>query len=618
MINVKNLLKLITYQENSQREGFVLEETVHDHPKSAKGESSPGGEDSHGQREAQAEPAPQKKAPAVRRAFKKPIRPADKANHKQKKKENGAAGESQPAPTSSQTMGEPPISNLSVSASLAENRKIIKKLYGLPANKDIVVRDIVLGTSPAIDGFIVFIDGLVDKSIQNLLLQALMLFAVRPVPAERGQLATYVKEKMLPGNQVVLKSRFNDILNAVNYGDTALFLEGCAEAVLVETKGWEHRGVDLPTVEQVVRGPHEAFSETLRTNTALIRKIIKNENLTTELLTVGSRNRALVAIMYQRDLANPALVAEVKRRISSIKTDRIIDSGMLEEMIMDTPYNLTPTILATERPDRVASGIIDGRVAIIVDGSPYVLLVPATMYEMLHTGEELYSRWQLGTFIRLLRALAFNLSFLLPGLYLAVVLFHHEMIPTELLLAIAGNRERVPLPSLVEVLLMEISFELIREAGLRIPGAMGTTIGIVGALVLGQAAVQANIVSPVLVILVAVTGLAGFAIPYYSLAFSLRIYRFYYIILGATLGFFGIACGLFTQIVLTANLKSFGVPYLAPIGPRTVPGADVVTRLPLFFHEKRPDYLNPQDITSQPDIARGWLEPPAKDGGKDY
>ncbi|OPX90457.1 MAG: Spore germination protein B1 [Pelotomaculum sp. PtaB.Bin104] len=606
MSTLKNMLKLITYQENTQQEGFVLKESADDSHNNSKG-GSPPGRQAPGNSQSDAAPAHQGKAPAPRRAFKKPIRPTNKANQKQKKKENSGAEENQPEPASN---------NLSVSASLAENRELINKLYGLPENKDIVIRDIVLGTSPVIEGFIVFIDGLVDKSIQNLLLQALMLFAVRPIPPGKGQLAAYVKENMLPGNQVAVQSRFSDILKAINYGDTALFLEGCAEAVVMETKGWEHRGVDRPSIEQVVRGPQEAFSETLRSNTSLIRKIIKNENLTTEYLEVGARNRALVAIMYQRDIANPALVAEVKRRISSIKTDRIIGSGMLEEMIMDTPYNLTPTILATERPDRVASGIIDGRVAIIVDGSPFVLLVPATMYEMLHTGEELYSRWQLGTFIRFLRALAFMTSFLLPGFYLSVVLFHHEMIPTELLLAIAGNREKVPFPSLVEVLMMETAFELIREAGLRIPGAMGSTIGIVGALILGQAAVQANIVSPVLVILVAVTGLSGFAIPYYSLAFSLRIYRFFYIALGATLGFFGIAIGLFTQIIITANLKSFGVPYLAPIGPRTVPGADVVTRLPLFFHEKRPDYLNPQDITSQPDVSRGWLR--QKDGGKNH
>ncbi|OPY58941.1 MAG: Spore germination protein B1 [Pelotomaculum sp. PtaU1.Bin035] len=604
---LNNLLKMITYQENTDREGFVLEETADDGHAARQSEPSP---------ESEAVPQYGEKASAGRRAFKKPVRPANKAGCKPRRIEDGSvAGEGRPDQASCQAKSEQPANNLSVSASLEENREIVGKLYGLPVNRDIVVRDIVIGASPAINGFIVFIDGLVDKSVQDLLIQALMFFAVRPAPPEKGKLAAYVKDRLLPGNQVSVQSRFRDVLDAVNYGDTALFLEGCAEAVLVETKGWEHRSVERPTIEQMVRGPQEAFGETLRSNTALVRKLVKNENLTTEFLNVGARNRVNVAVMYMRDLADPALVAEVKRRVGSIKTDFIVDSGMLEEFIQENPYNLNPTIMATERPDRVAASIIDGKVALAVDGSPFVLIMPVTMYEMLHTGEEIYSRWQFGTFIRYLRALAFYLAFLLPGFYLAVILFHHEMIPTELLLAIAGNREKVPFPSLIEVLLMEISFELIREAGLRIPGVMGSTIGIVGALILGQAAVQANIVSPILVILVAVTGLSSFAIPYYSLAFALRIYRFFYIILGATLGVFGIAAGLFTQAILTANLKSFGVPYLAPAGPRTVAGADVVARLPVFFHENRPDYLNPQDITRQPEVSRGWLI--RKDGGKD-
>lgn len=571
---LKTFLELISYRENLNREGFVLKETKDDKKNESKNDHKSTEEE---------------KPQSGRRAFKKPVRPLVMQKE------------------------EPAGKYESVSASLQENKEIIEKLYGLPDNKDIIVRDFVIGTEPCISCFAVFIDGMTDKTVQDLLFQALMAFADQPAPADKGKLAEVVKEALLPGNQVKTVSNFQDILDAVNYGDTALFLNGCAEAVLVETKGWEHRGVERPISEQIVRGPQESFTETLRANTSLLRKLIKNEQLTTEYLKVGTRDNTYVAIMYLRDLANPDLVKEVKRRIESVKTDYILDSGVLEQFIEDHPYNLNPTVLATERPDRTASKILEGRVAILVDGSPYTLSVPATLYEQLHSGEEIYSRWQFGTFIRFLRGLAFLLSFLLPGIYLAVVLFHQEMIPTELLLAIAGNRERVPFPSVVEVLLMELSFELIREAGLRIPGIIGTTIGIVGALILGQAAVQANIVSPILVIIVAVTGLSSFAIPYYSLAFTLRIYRFIYIALGVTLGFFGISMGLFAQIMLTANLKSFGAPYLAPMGPRTAPGADIVTRLPVFFHERRPDYINPQDITRQPRVSRGWIE---QDGGK--
>ncbi len=574
MKTLKTFLEMISFRENLDREGFILQEfkdeQIKDHDREGKEENKETSDKPH----------------LKKRNFIKPRRPAE-IHHSELSQKTDSA-----------------------SPYLEENRQAISKLYGLPDNKDIITRDFFLGRNPAYKGMAVFIDGMTNNTIQDLLFQALLLFAVPP-EGDKGKLAAIVLEELLPGNQVKVISSFKDILAAVNMGDTVLFFDGCAEVIEVETKGWEHRSVENPITEQVIRGPQEAFNETLRTNTALLRKIIKNENLTTEFFIVGQRSQTPVAVMYLRNLANPTLVDEVKRRIKSIKTDYIFDSGVLEQFIEDHPYNLHPTTLATERPDRAASKILEGRVVIIVDGSPFVLTVPSTIYEQLHTGEELSIRWQFGTFIRWMRILAFFLSLLLPGLYLAVVLYHQEMIPTELILAIAGNREKVPFPSIVEVLLMELSFELIREAGLRIPGVMGSTIGIVGALILGQAAVQANIVSPILVILVAVTGLASFAIPYFSLAFTLRIYRFIYIALGAMLGFFGISMGLIAQLFLAANLKSFGVPFLAPTGPKTADWTDIISVAPAFFHERRPDYLNPQDMMRQSQVSRGWI----RDGG---
>lgn len=649
---LQRMLKMISYQENLDCEGFILKETKDDRKKSgpekqdkdkegrakgSEGEESaqennierqyneegeqeqkgqPGepaqdkkSEDYAGRQDVQGDKAKEGRAgkqaagksedgkqPPSRKGMKRPLRPSEI------KKGEGGKEKSQ-----EKTGDYPPMST-----SLKENRETIQKLYGLPENKDIVVRNFVLGTQPPVKGFAVYIDGLTDKAIQDLLFQALMLFT-DDRPSNVGKLIEYVKERLLPAHQISVHGTIREVLDAVNFGETAIFLEHCADALTVETKGWEHRNIDRPVIEQIIRGPQEAFGENLRANTALIRKKLKSENLVTEMTKIGIQNRNDVAIMYLRHIANPDLVTEVKRRLDSIKIDYLADSGVLEQLLEDNPYNLNPQMLATERPDRVTGGLAEGRVAILVDGTPYVLVVPTTMYELLHTGEETYLRWQYGTFIRYIRTLAFYIAFLLPGSYLAVVLFHHEMIPTELLLAIAGNRERVPFPSVVEVLMMEFAFELIREASLRLPGVMGSTIGIVGALILGQAAVQANIVSPILVILVGVTGLANFTIPSYSMSFALRIYRFLYIFLGAALGFFGITLGLVGQVALTANLKSFGVPYLAPTGPRTMAGSDVVTRLPVFFSEKRPDYVNPLDITREPQVSRGWIK--GKGGG---
>lgn len=622
-----NILNLITFQEPKGGEGFVLKENITDRKelnkqgqgiKSASGgeqekdtsraENSqngvrgeaPGGDGSNDSAAGaiSGEEGGGQKDSRIRRAKKISGRNRMKSGHR-------------PAPDSKTSFpsGEAP-EDIDISHDLNCNRKIIESLYGLPRNKDVVIREFELGTTPRLKAMLVFMDGLVDKAIINHLLQSMMVFSdvVRP----GGNPAKLVVDSLLPGNQVMEARSFEDVLYGVNTGDSAFFFQGSNRALLVETKGMEHRTVERPNTEQTIRGPQEGFTETLRVNTALIHKYLRTANLNTEFFKVGDRFPNDVAIMYVRDLANPSLVDEVKRRVKSIKIDFMPDSGMLEGLIEDQPYNLNPQTIATERPDRVASFLAEGKVAVLVDGSPQALVLPATMYAQLHTGEESYLRWPYGTFIRYVRSVAFYISFLLPGSYIAVVLFHQEMVPTDLLLAIAGNRERVPFPSVVELLLMELSFELVREAGVRIPGIIGTTIGIVGALILGQSSVQANIVSPILVVLVAVTGLASFAVPNFSLAFSLRMYRFFYIFLGSMLGFFGITMGLFVQILLTVNLKSFGVPYLAPSGPRTLQGYDVLTRLPLFAHEKRPDYMNPQDVRREPEISRGWA---AKKGG---
>ncbi|MFZ5595592.1 MAG: spore germination protein [Bacillota bacterium] len=494
----------------------------------------------------------------------------------------------------------------SIKYSLSDNRKTIERIYGVPVNKDLIIREFTLGSDRDIRGFAVFIDGLVNRAELNSLLESIMMESGM-ICSETASSAPSVMKDIIPGSQVKITASFNEVTAAVNYGDTAFFFDRSPKSVLVETKGWEHRNVNRPYNEQTINGPQEAFTETLRANTALIRKIIRSEKLFTEIFKVGTRFRSDVAVMYMKDIADPGLVDEVKRRITGIKVDFITDTGMLEQFIEDSPYNLNPQSITTERPDRVASFLAEGRVAVLLSGSPFVLVLPGTMYSQLHTGEETYLRWQFGTFIRYVRTISFYIALLFPGIYLAVVLYHQEMIPTELLLAIAGSRERVPFPSLMEMLFLEFSFELVREAGLRIPNIIGSTIGIVGAIILGQAAVQANIVSPILVVLVAITGLASFSIPYYSLAFAIRIYRFFYIILGALLGFYGITVGLFIQILLTTNLKSFGVPYLSPTGPRTYSGYDTVGRLPIFLQRRRPDYINPQDDTRAPAEPRSWI-----------
>ncbi len=299
---------------------------------------------------------------------------------------------------------------------------------------------------------------------------------------------------------------------------------------------------------------------------------------------------------------------EVRRRLKSIKVGYLQDSGELEQMLEDSTFLPAPQMLLTERPDRVAAYLAEGRVGIIVHGSPYVIIAPITLFNLLHSPEDYYLRVPYATLLRIVRIMGLLFTLLLPALYLAITNFHQEMLPTDLLLAIASSREKVPFPTLVSILILEISFELIREAGIRIPGPIGTTLGIVGALILGQAAVSANLVSPILIIIVAITGIGSFAIPDFSLGYSFRALRFIYIILASMAGLLGIALCMFIHLLLLVHAHSFGVPFLVPFAPKTTgKRTNAVFKTPLWKEEDRPDYLNPKDVKKQPFISRGWV-----------
>jgi spore germination protein KA len=387
-----------------------------------------------------------------------------------------------------------------------------------------------------------------------------------------------------------------------------VFIDTCAQSILVDAKGWERRSVDRPEIEQVIHGPMEAFNETLLTNVTLIRKALRNENLVTELLEVGAGSRTSVALMYMFDLVSPALLKKVKERIQSISTDYVGGTGVLEQFIEDQPWMLFPQLLSTERPDRSASFLMEGKVVIILDGNPTALIAPATLLSFLHSPEDYYLRIPYGNFIRAIRFLALIIAVITPAFYISIATHHQEMIPTDLLLSLAQARERVPFPTAVEVILMEFSFELIREAGVRVPGVIGNIIGIVGALILGQATVQADVVSPILIIVVAITGLASYSVPNYELGFAFREIRFIYTIMAAFFGFPGISAALFFTLVLLSAKESFGIPYLAPMAPHLKTEPDRLVRGPMWSMEQRPAYLRPKDLRRQPKISRGWIK----------
>jgi len=497
------------------------------------------------------------------------------------------------------------------------NLNLIRKEFNYPTNTDLVIREFLINDKTK--AFLVYMEGMVDRLTVNNFILAPILRESQKFNDVKGECKLdFIIDNVLESHQVKKLSAINDVIDEILVGDTGIYADGCDYLIFCETKGFEKRSVTIPQIESVVRGPQEAFSESVRTNITLIRRIIKDKNLTTEFITVGSSNKMNVAICYLQDVINPAIVTEVKRRLNGVKTDFIGSSGMLEQLIEDTPFSIIPTVLVTERPDRTASHIAEGKLAIIVDGTPFSIVVPVTISSLFHSPEDSALRWQYGTMLRFVRIFAVFVASMLPGLYIALTTFHMEMIPTDLLIAIAKAKENVPFPTIVEVLLMEISFELIREAGIRIPGIIGNTLGIIGALILGQAAVQANIVSPVLIIIVSITGLGNFAIPNFGLAFGARLLRFIFIFAAAVLGFYGIAVAAVIVTTLQMNVKSFGVPFYS-ITPKSRKSMDVILRWPVWMQELRPDNINTLDKKNQPEISRQWTkeEPNYKYGEND-
>ncbi|NLP18515.1 MAG: spore germination protein [Firmicutes bacterium] len=480
---------------------------------------------------------------------------------------------------------------------------LIDKL--LHYSSDIIVREFTLSAGDGLGAGLVYADALVDKKvIDQDIMQPLMHLArlSKPHhPLTKGNTFKYVEEHLLTIGEITITSQIDTILAGILYGDTALFIDGSPSAILANTKGWSMRAPSEPNVEAVVRGPREGFTETLIVNLGLIRRRLKDPDLAVEIMEIGQRSKTSISLLYVADIASPELIAKLRRRLENISIDGIVDSGYIEQLIEDSTISPFPQILSTERPDKVVANLLEGRAAILVDGTPFALIAPAVWAQFFHSPEDYYERSHIATFIRLIRLLAMTFSLTLPAIYIAFTSFHPEMLPATLALAIAAARSRVPFSLFLEALIMETMVEILREASVRLPGPIGPTIGIVGGLVLGDAAVRAGIVSPLTVIVVAITAIGSFASPSYSGAISFRILRYPLMFLAATFGFYGIIVGLILIIIHVASLESLGVPYLAPYAPFHLEGQkDAILRLPWRYCWKRPLEVGPQDTERMP------------------
>ena len=492
------------------------------------------------------------------------------------------------------------LEKMPVSDRLSENLDILREVLG--QNSDVIFRTFRIGLANRAEAALIYVDGMIDKkTISAEIIKPLMLESrMAGMGCGREQLLDMVENSGITASGVKNEAYMGNIISSVLYGDAALFVDGLGLGLVMNVKGWQARSIEEPPSEVLVRGPREGFTETLRTNTSLIRRKIRTPDLFFKDIQVGRLTNTSVTITYIKGLADPSLVAEVISRISRIEIDGILESGYLEEFIEDSPYSPFPQVLHTERPDKVAAALLEGRVAILTDGTHIALVVPASFITFIQSPEDYYERFYLSTAIRWVRYTGLIMSLVLPSLYIAITTFHQEMIPTRLLISLAASREGLPFPALVEALLMEFTFEALREAGIRLPRAVGQAVSIVGALVIGQAAIQANIVSPLMVIVVAVTGIASFMNPAFNIALTMRLLRFPMMLLAGTLGLFGVMAGILAILIHLAGLRSFGIPYTASMSPLHLSDMkDVAIRAPWWAMGRRPAEISSKNRRRQ-------------------
>lgn len=482
-------------------------------------------------------------------------------------------------------------SPIEIRTTLQESIQTLTHIMG--NSTDFMVRNIS-GRDDLPEIAICYIEGLVDVKLLNRILESWLTVTLE---ADHMPGIESLLRKILPAGPVSKLSTTQSVITAVLEGKAVILVDGMKEAFSTSIESLDKRSVEEPSSQTVIRGPKDGFTEDISTNLSLIRRRLRTPDLRIRSMVMGRYTNTKIALAYIEGIADENVVSEITSRLQSIETDSVLESGYIEEFIQDNTVSPFPTLINTERPDAVAGGLLEGQVVILVD---FVLLAPVTFFRFLHSSEDYYQRYDLSTFLRGIRLFSFVISLLLPSLYIAISTFHQEMIPTTLLISLAAQREGTPLPALMEAFMMEITFEIIREAGVRMPRVIGPAISIVGALVLGQAAVQAGLVSGAMVIVVSFTAIANFAIPAFSMAAAIRIIRFVLMLLAGTFGLYGILAGIIPIYAHLVSLTSFGVPYLSPVTPlRFADLRDLFVRLPWPFLKTRPQDMNRRNMVRQ-------------------
>ncbi|NLA26856.1 MAG: spore germination protein [Firmicutes bacterium] len=505
------------------------------------------------------------------------------------------------------------LEGVKISASLKSNRAQLEEIYY--RCDDIVMREFEIGTQ-RLPALLIYLEGFIDKSqtagiMDALMLQSRLAQAGRKITPEEA--FNLVVEQCLVSGEISPADNLQQVTAGIFNGKVALFIDGADRAVIVDIKAYEHRDVAMPETEVVIRGPREGFIEELVTNLVLVRRRIKGPQLKMENMVIGEQSATSVVLAYVKGIVDEKVVEELRRRLQRIEIDAVLDSGYLESYIEEDPYSLFPTVGITEKPDVAAAKLLEGRAVILSDGSPFALTMPHLLVETFQVAEDYYGRAFYASLTRLLRIWAYFITLYLPAIYVAAQAYHPEMIPTILMVRIAGAREGIPFPAWMEAFLMLAIFELIKEAGLRMPRAVGQAVAIVGTLVLGDAAIRSGIVTPAMVIIVALSGIAGFIIP--PASESIVLFRYPLLFAGSLLGLLGVALLNFVIFAHAVSLRSCGVPYTSPLAPSLYSEwKDVFIRTPLPLLQRRPRATVPQNLYRQP--PGQTPHPPEQDQGE--
>ncbi|TCZ80960.1 spore germination protein [Paenibacillus albiflavus] len=486
---------------------------------------------------------------------------------------------------------------IDVYPSLEKNKEYIENQ--LFHTSDLKSRSINFNQS---EGLIFYLESLSD-------LQKIQKEIIQPIEEKR----VGILDEVITSVEITTKSDLGEVPSALIQGNCVLLFEGTVQVIIVGVAAVNKRNISEPTNEGIIRGAHDGFIENLMTNLYLVRKRVENPELVVRYYQTGKATNTKLAVLFMQNLVNPDLVKEVDIRIGSIAMETTISPGVIAELIEDNPFSIFPQILYTERPDRAAAHLMDGRVVILTEGDPSALILPVTFFAFYQSPDDYQSRWIAGTFIRLIRFMSFIIASLLPALYIAIIGFHPEILPDSLILSVKGSVDKVPLPPIIEAFLMQITLEVLREAGIRLPSRVGQTIGIVGGLVIGESVVRAGLVSYPMVIVVALTAISSFVAPSNEISTATRILGFPLMILASLFGLIGITFGMLFILIHLCKLESFGTSYFAPVMPLRIKDLkDTFVRFPIWSLNQRPHDPHPKKF-KQEGNSRRWKQ---DDSGK--